>query len=65
MKIEEVKKNLNRMIDYKGDKDTYKLNACILKKNKDGFYYRLELLDVKANSLLNCRIEDVTAIEGV
>lgn len=63
MKIEDVKKNLNKMIDYKGNTETYMLNACILKKNKDGFYYRAELLDVKANSLLNCRIEDVKAIE--
>ena len=46
MDIEKVKKNLNKMVEYKGIADTYKLNACILRKNNEGFYYQAELLDV-------------------
>lgn len=62
MKIEEVKKNLNRNVIYKGKKGVYKLTACILRKGKEGFYYNAELFDTKnGNSVLMCDLSNIEA----
>lgn len=63
MKIEEVKKNLNKMVTYKERSDVYKLTGCILRKNKDGFFYEAELFDtISGNSVLICKLEEVGVI---
>ena len=64
MKIEEVKKNLNKMVGYGGKTGIYKLTACILRKNEDGLFYQAELFDTKCgNSLVICKLDDVEVIE--
>lgn len=64
MKIEEVKKNAGKMVEYNGIKGVYKLTACILRWNEAGFFYQAELLDTKhGRSLIICKLEDVRAIE--
>ena len=61
MKLEEVKKNLNKMVVYKGTKDIYKLTACVIRRGKKGFYYEAELYDTKCgHSLLYCGLDDIT-----
>lgn len=63
MDIKDVKKNLNQMVIYKGKKDIYKLTACILRKNEQGYYYQAELFDTKCgNSVLICSLDDVTEV---
>lgn len=65
MKIEEVKKNLNKKVKYKDSAGAYKLTACILRKNENGFFYQAELLDLKSGrSALICRLEDIQESEG-
>ncbi len=60
MQIEEVKRNLNRIVVYKDVPDTYRLTACILRRGEKGIFYQAELQDVKAkNSVLICRLEDI------
>ena len=62
MKIEEVKRNLNRDVMYKGI--TYKLTACTLRRNQEGFFYQAEILDLKSgNSVIICKLEDIEVIE--
>ena len=64
MKIEEVKKNLGRVVKYKGSTDSYKLIACILRRGKEGFYYQAEILDMRhGNSVIICKLEDIEVIE--
>ena len=60
MELQEVKRNLNKMVTYKGKKGVYKMTACTLRKGKDGIYYTVELLDTKhGNSVLICNLNDV------
>lgn len=65
MKIEEVKRNLNKIVSYKdrmdGTEADYILAACIIRRNEKGFYYQVEIRDMKANSVTICRMEDVQA----
>lgn len=62
MKIEEVKRNLNGMVRYKGI--VYKLTACTLRRNENGLFYQAEILDVKhGNSVIICKLDDVEVIE--
>ena len=64
MDLQEVKRNLNKMIVYKGTADIYKLTACIIRKNEKGFYYQAEIIDTKCgHSLLYCPLEDITEVE--
>lgn len=61
MVIENVKKNLNKMVVYKDIEEVYKLIGCILRKGESGFYYQAELLDTKnSNSTIICKLEDIT-----
>jgi hypothetical protein len=61
MKIEEVKKNLNKIVGYNGGK--YKLTACILRASETGCFYQAEILDMKCeNSVLICKLEEVEVI---
>ena len=62
MKIEEVKKNLNRAVRYKGI--VYKLLACTLRKDEKGFFYQAEILDTRhGKSVIICKLEDIEVIE--
>lgn len=60
MKIEEVKANLHKKVNYKGN-DNYILTACVLRKHEKGhFFYQVELLDVTTNnSIVICRLSDI------
>lgn len=58
MELQEVKRNLNKPVLYKGTE--YKLTACILRKGADGIYYTAELLDIKhGKSVLICKLSDI------
>ena len=61
MKLEEVKRNLNKMVVLDGKKGIYRLTACVIRKDKNGeFYYQAELLDTKhGSSILFCGLEDI------
>lgn len=65
MDIKEVKKNLNEEVNYKSDKlgidGAYILTGCIFRKNNSGFYYQVELMDKKSNSII---IAQLCEIEG-
>ena len=64
MKIEELKPNLNRMVKYGENTDTYMLTAGVIRKNKSGYFYQAELLDTKCgNSVIICRLDDVEGLE--
>lgn len=61
MKIEDVKKNLNKAVTYKDNSNTYILTGCIIRKNQKGYYYQAEILDtVHGNSVIICSLDDVT-----
>ncbi len=61
MKIEDVKKNLNKAVTYKDNSNTYILTGCIIRKNDKGYYYQAEILDtVHGKSLIICSLDDVT-----
>lgn len=61
MELQQVKKNLNKMIVYKETPDIYKLTACVIRKDKEGYFYQAELLDTKhGRSLLYCDLKDIS-----
>lgn len=62
MDLQQVKRNLNKMVVYKDIKGVYKLTACIIRKNKENeFYYQVELADTKnGNSLVYAKLTDIT-----
>lgn len=58
MEISEVKSKLNTKVEYNGVE--YILSGCILRKNDDGqLVYQAEIKDVKANSVIICRLSDM------
>lgn len=62
MKLEEVKRNLNKPVQYEtaGGVREYLLTGCILRKNEKGYFYQAELQDTaNRNSILICRLEMV------
>lgn len=64
MKLEEVKRNLNRKVKYKGDTTRYKLTACIIRKNEEGCFYQAEIFDtVSGRSVLICKLAEIEVIE--
>ena len=68
MKIEEVKRNLNKMVRYKDSKNNidndYMLTGCIIRRDsKKGFYYQVELQEKDTRSIVIASLEDVHAIE--
>jgi len=64
MKAEDVQKNLNKMVVYKGKADIYRLTAGIIRKKGNKSYYTLELLDTKhGNSVIICKLADVDVSE--
>lgn len=67
MKEIEIKRNMNEMVEYKGNMDTYMLTGCILRReiNKGPFWYQAELTDIKADCLLYVELKDIHAITEV
>lgn len=64
MRIEEVKKSLNQMVTYKGKENVYRLTACILRRNEEGYFYQAEISDIKSgNSVTICKLEDIEVRE--
>ena len=57
MEICDIKRWLNKLVGYKGHR--YIFNGVVLRKNEKEFFYQAELKDVKSNSLVICRLEDV------
>lgn len=64
MKLEDVKRNLNKMVVYQGKKDIYRLTACVLRKDDEkGYYYQAEISDIKSGrSLSYCRLDDIAEV---
>lgn len=66
MKIEEVKRNLNKLVRYAnkshGIDGTFIFTGCTLRKKED-FYYDAELKDKNANSVIIVSLEDIEVIE--
>lgn len=61
MKIEDVKRNLNKMVVYKGKSGVYRFSGCMLRKDINEYYYQAELQDTKSgNSISFCKLEDIT-----
>ena len=65
MDISGIKRNMNHMVNYKGDTDTYMLTGCIIRREiHDGpFWYQVELSDIKSNSLIYDLLEKIEVIE--
>ena len=64
MKIEEVKRNLGRMVKYRENSELYRLTGCILRRGKEGLFYQAEILDTKhGNSVIICKLEDVEGLQ--
>lgn len=60
MRIDEVKKNLNNKVTFRGAQ--YTLTGCIIRKNKktNQFYYQAELQDTSTQlSLVYARLEEI------
>ena len=70
MKIEEVKRNLNKKVHYKDSKNyldnDYLFTGCIIRRDDKGnFYYQAELQSMnKSSSILICKLEDVQLLES-
>lgn len=67
MKIEEIKRNLNKIVHYKDSRNNidsdYLFTGCILRRGKNGFYYQAELQDMKSErTILICKLDDVQAV---
>ena len=64
MKLEDVKKNLNKIVRYKDSTGIYRLTGCILRKKGTRYYHQAELTDEKhGKSLIICKLDEVGAIE--
>lgn len=66
MDIKEVKPNLNKNVLYISQKaginSEYILTACIIRRNEKGFFYQVELRDIKSNSIIIASLEDINAV---
>lgn len=63
MIIDEVKKNLNRLVIYKPTGTQYELTGCILRLNENGYYYQAEIKHLAGvPSIIYCRLEDIEPI---
>lgn len=66
MKIEEVKRNLNKPVRYvdksHGIDGIFLLTGCTLRKNED-FYYDAELKSMNSDSFMIVNLADIEVIE--
>lgn len=65
MTIEEVKRNLNRLVIYKPTGTQYKFTGCMLRKNDSGYYYHQAEITHLAGvpNIIWCKLEDIEPIE--
>ena len=61
MELKEVKSNLNKLVINNNTK--YQLTGCTLRLNEKGYFYQAELKDLKCNSLIICKLNDITEAE--
>lgn len=62
MKIEEVKRSLNKTVIRSTGTGSfpYLFTGCVLRKNDLGYYYQAEIQDPdNENSVLICRLEEI------
>ena len=58
MKIEEVKRNLNKTVWFRNAE--YVFSACIIRLGENGYFYQAELQDIKnKNSIVIAKLEDL------
>ena len=64
MDISEVKRNMNRMVNYKGNTDTYMLTGCVIRREINGgpFWYQVELSDIRAGSLIYDSLDKISEV---
>lgn len=69
MELEQVKKNINKLVKYKDSKNNidglYKLTACILRKNDKGYFYQAELIDQNKNCIIYAGLEGIEANDSL
>lgn len=64
MNIADVKGNLNKPVLYKEKADTYMFTGCTIRKKEGKCYYQAELTEIKTNTLIYCKLEDIKVIEN-
>ena len=58
MKIEEVKRNLNKTVWFRNAE--YVLSACTIRLGENGYFYQAELRDIKnKSSIVIAKLEDL------
>lgn len=68
MKLEHVKRNLNQIVHFvdpwnRGEEIAYKLAGCMMRKNEAGYFYEVELRDLKAkSSILVTKLEKIKEV---
>lgn len=64
MTLEQVKRNMNRQVQYLPLNNRYLLTACVLRINAKGdFFYQAELQDLSSTrSVLICKLEDIQEV---
>lgn len=60
MRLQEVREQLNRPVEYRGSR--YQFTACILRKAGELWKYSAELKDSKANSVVIVPLEEVQGV---
>lgn len=68
MKAEEIKANLNKRVRYvnnhSGVDADYILTGAIFRRGEKGFFYQVELQDLKNNkSIMICSLDDIETAE--
>lgn len=69
MTIENVKKNLNKTVQFTNpklylDKAKYILSGCIIRRGEQGFYYQAELTErfEDHECVMICRLEEIEEV---
>lgn len=63
MKPDEIRASLNKRIVWRSPNKEkareYILTGAIFRRNEKGFYYQAELQDLKARSVVICKLEEI------
>lgn len=58
MKRTEIKSRIGSIVKYKGVE--YRFSGCILRVDNEGkLYYQAEITDMKCNSIVICKMEEI------